>query len=237
MVRRKKGFLESIFKKSITKALDRYYAKMVKDWDIPAVSIGIVKDGELIFTGNYGVLEVDKKDKPTSNSLYAIASNSKAFTSAIIGMLVQEGKLNWNDKVKSYLPRFAMYDEWVSEHLTIRDMLSHRVGLGTFSGDNIWYKSTLSSAEIIERIQYVPQAYEFRAGYGYSNLMYITAGELIATVTGKSWGENVQERILDPLGMDRSIWSLDKLESTGNYATPHARKDDQNYVIPWVCAQ
>jgi CubicO group peptidase (beta-lactamase class C family) len=214
--------------------LDAYFSKMVQDWDLPSASIGIIKDGELIFKGNYGVKEVGQKEHPNENTLYAIASNSKAFTSAIIGMLVQEGKLDWNDKVKKHLPYFAMYDDWVSEHITIRDILSHRVGLGTFSGDNIWYKSNISSKEIIERIQHVPQAYEFRAGYGYSNLMYITAGEIIKTVTGKTWAENVKERILEPLDMDRTIATLGELKVKGNYATPHARKDDKNYVIPWV---
>ncbi|MGB5435827.1 MAG: serine hydrolase [Maribacter sp.] len=214
--------------------LDTYFAQMVKDWDLPGASIGIVKDGKLVFAGNYGVLEVGKPDKPNSQTHYAIASNSKAFTSALIGMLVQEGKLDWNDKVSKYLPYFALYDPWVSAHVTIRDILSHRVGLGTFSGDNIWYKSNLSSKEIIEHIKYVPQAYEFRAGYGYSNLMYITAGEIIKTVTGKSWGENVKERILEPLDMNRSISSLKDLDKMGNYAQPHARQKDENYVIPWV---
>jgi CubicO group peptidase (beta-lactamase class C family) len=214
--------------------LDNYFAKMVKDWDVPGVSIGIVKDGKLIFTGNYGVLQKGKKDAPNSETLYAIASNSKAFTSAIIGMLVQEGSLHWDDKVKDHLPYFDLYDEWVSNQVTIRDILSHRVGLGTFSGDNIWYKSNLTSEEIIKRIKYVPQAFEFRAGYGYSNLMFITAGEIIKKVTGKSWGENVKERILDPLGMNRTISSLTKLDEMGNYATPHARKNDENYIIPWV---
>jgi len=215
-------------------ALDQYFHKMAKDWDIPAASIGIVKDGELIFSGHYGVMEVGKDDMPNNQSLYAVASNSKAFTSALIGMLVQEGKLDWNDRVRKYLPHFAMYDDWVSEHITIRDILSHRVGLGTFSGDNVWYKSEKASGEFIKHIKYVPQKYEFRSGYGYSNLMYITAGEIISAVTGKSWGENVQQRILDPLGMDRSIWSLQDLEDKGNYATPHARKDNENYKIPWV---
>jgi CubicO group peptidase (beta-lactamase class C family) len=214
--------------------LDAYYSKMIKDWDIPGVSIGIVKDNKLVFVGNYGVMKVGKNEKPTKETLYAIASNSKAFTSAIIGMLVQEGKLDWDDKVRKYLPYFAMYDSWVSEHTNIRDILSHRVGLGTFSGDNIWYKSTESAEEIIKRIQYVPQAYEFRSGYGYSNLMYITAGELIKVVTGKSWGENVKERILDPLGMNRTVSSLSEMEKKGNYASPHARIDDANYEIPWV---
>ena len=216
------------------KKLDKYYAKMVKDWDIPSASIGIVKNGELIFTGNYGVIEEGKKEKPNKETLYAIASNSKAFTSAIIGILVQEGKLSWDDKVKKHLPYFAMYDPWVSEHITIRDILCHRSGLGTFSGDNIWYKSNASSKEIIEHIKYVPQTFEFRDGYGYSNLMYITAGEVIKTVTGKNWAKNVHERILDPLGMERTISSITDLNKKGNFASPHARIEDKNVVIPWV---
>ena len=214
--------------------LDNYFRDMVDAWDIPSASIGIVKDGELVFTGNYGVLEVGKEGTPNANTLYAIASNSKAFTSAMIGMLVQEGKLDWNDPVRNYLPYFELYDAWVSEHTTIRDLLSHRVGLGTFSGDNIWYKSELPAREFIKRYKHVPQAYGFRAGYGYSNLMFIAAGEIIETVTGKSWAENVQERILDPLGMDRTIASVNALDSKGNYATPHARNEAGNYPIPWV---
>ena len=216
------------------KALDAYYAKMVKDWDLPSASIGIVKDGELVFIGNYGVKEVGKEGGPDQFTLYAIASNSKAFTSAIIGMLVQEGKLDWDDKVQKYLPYFAVYDDWVSEHTTIRDLLSHRIGLGTFSGDNIWYKSDQTAEAMIKNIKYVPQKYEFRAGYGYSNLMYITAGELIRTVTGKTWGENVDERILKPLGMNRSIYSLSDLDKRGNYAMPHMRKEDKNIAIDWT---
>ena len=217
-----------------TKALDQYYAKMVKDWDIPGASIGIVKDGKLLFTGNYGVKEVGANDAPDSHTLYAIASNSKAFTSALIGILVQEGKLDWDDKVKKYLPYFELYDTWVSEQLTIRDLLCHRCGLGTFSGDNIWYKSNASAEQIIKGIKHVPQAYEFRAGYGYSNLMYITAGEVIKVVTGETWATNVENRFLKPLGMNRTIARVTELDDKGNYATPHARKDNKNYAIPWV---
>ena len=216
------------------KALDAYFEKMAEDWEIPGVSIGIVKDGELVFTGNYGVLEVGKNEKPNANTLYAIASNSKAFTSAIIGMLVQEGKLDWDDRVQKYLPYFEVYDPWVSEHATIRDILSHRIGLGTFSGDNLWYKTELPASELIKRYRHVPQAYDFRAGYGYSNLMFIAAGEIIETVTGKTWAQNVQERILEPLGMNRTIASVKQLDSKGNYATPHASNEQGNYPIPWT---
>jgi CubicO group peptidase (beta-lactamase class C family) len=215
------------------KKLDNYYSKMVENWDVPSVTIGIVKDGKLVFTGSYGVKEIGKNDKPDENTLYAIASNSKAFTSAIIGMLVEEGKLKWNDKVKDYLPYFALYDPWVSNEVTIRDLLSHRVGLGTFSGDVIWYKSNLTSEEIVKRVKHIPAAYDFRAGYGYSNVMYITAGEVIKKVTGKTWAENVKERIFEPLGMDRAITNPNDLVVKGNFATPHAREGNKNIPIEW----
>lgn len=214
-------------------ALDNYYAEMVRDWEVSGASIGIVKDGKLVFIGNYGTVEAGKKQSPDEHTLYAIASNSKAFTSAIIGMLVQEGKLDWDDKVKKYLPYFELYDPWVSSEVTVRDLLSHRVGLGTFSGDVIWYKSNLTADEIVKRVKYLPKAYDFRAGYGYSNVMYITAGELIKKVTGKSWGDNVRERIFEPLGMSRTITTIDSLAAKGNFATPHALIKDQNVPIPW----
>jgi CubicO group peptidase (beta-lactamase class C family) len=213
--------------------LDSYFAQMAKDWDIPSMSIGIVKDGKLIFAKSYGYLEIGKSEKPDANTLYAIASNSKAFTSAIIGMLVQEGKLSWDDKVKDHLPYFEVYDPWVSKEVTIRDLLSHRVGLGTFSGDVIWYKSTLTAEEILKGAQYLPKSFDFRAGYGYSNLMYIAAGEIIKKVTGKTWSEVVKERILIPLDMNRTITSLSQLPEKGNFATPHGRKEKVNFPIEW----
>lgn len=219
--------------KADLKKLDRYYSKMVDDWDVPGVSIGVVKDGRIAFSGNYGVLEEGKEEGPDKNTLYAIASNSKAFTSAILGMLVQEGNLDWNDRVKKYLPYFELYDPWVSNEVTVRDLLCHRVGLGTFSGDVIWYKADLTAEEIIRRVKYLPPAFDFRAGYGYSNVMYITAGELIRVITGKTWSENVRERILVPLGMDRTVTSPDKLKAKGNFATPHAREDETNIPIIW----
>ena len=228
------GLAGQAVSKADLKQLDEYYAGMVEDWDVPSASIGIVKDGELIFSGNYGVLEEGKDAGPDKNTLYAIASNSKAFTSAIIGMLVQEGKLDWDDKVKEYLPYFELYDPWVSAEVTIRDLLCHRVGLGTFSGDVIWYKSDLTAEEIIRRVRHLRKTFDFRSGYGYSNVMYITAGELIREITGKTWGENVKERILEPLGMDRTITSPNELEAIGNFATPHALEHETNIPIAWV---
>lgn len=149
--------------------LDTYFEKAAKDWGIPGMSVGVVKDGEILFSKGYGVLEVGKTEKSDGNTLYAIASNSKAFTSAIIAMLVQEGKLNWDDKVQKYLPWFELYDPFVSHETTIKDLLCHNSGLGTFSGDVIWYKSGLTSEEIIRRIKFLPNQFNFRNGCGHSN--------------------------------------------------------------------
>lgn len=213
--------------------LDAYFKKAASDWGVPGMSVGIVKDGEIVFSKGYGVLEVGKTEKPDGNTLYAIASNSKAFTSSIIAMLVQEGKLKWDDKVQKYLPYFELYDPYVSREITIKDLLCHNSGLGTFSGDVIWYKSDLTSEEILRRIKYLPNKFDFRDGFGYSNLMYITAGEVIKTVTGKSWGQNLQDRILNPIKMDRTIYSLKKLEEKGNFSTPHAFESDKNIPIQY----
>jgi CubicO group peptidase (beta-lactamase class C family) len=215
------------------KKLDAYYSKAVKEWGLPGMSVAIVKDGKIVFSKGYGVKEVGKNEVPDENTLYAIASNSKAFTSAIIAQLVEEGKLGWNDKVKKHIPYFELYDPWVSQETTLRDLLSHRVGLGTFSGDLIWYRSNLSADEMIRRVKYLPKAYDFRSGYGYSNVMYVTAGEVIRVVTGKSWSQNVKERFLQPLGMNRTISTTKDLNKQGNAATPHALFDGVHKPIPW----
>lgn len=216
------------------KKLDAYFERASKEWNTPGMSIGIVRDGKIIFSKGYGVLEAGNTRQPDGNTLYAIASNSKAFTSTLIAMLVQEGKINWDDKVKKYLPWFELYDPWVSNETTVRDLLCHRVGLGTYSGDIIWYKSDLTSEEVVKRVKYLSPKFDFRSGYGYSNVMFIAAGEVIRKVTGKSWGENIQEMILNPLGMDRTIYSLKKLAQKGNYAAPHALEDGKNIPIPWT---
>jgi CubicO group peptidase (beta-lactamase class C family) len=215
--------------------LDNYFAKAQKDWGVPGISVGIVKDGKVVFTKSYGVLTEGKSTPTNDETLYAIASNSKAFTSAIIGMLVQEGKLDWDDKIRKHLPYFDLYDSYAGENATIRDMMSHRVGLGTFSGDIMWYNSDFTSEEIIRRIKYIPPAYEFRAGYGYSNLMFITAGELIKTVTGKTWYENVKTRILDPLNMNRTFVNVEKVEKMANAASPHRLENNKTHVpVPYT---
>jgi len=146
---------------------------------------------------------------------------------------VEEGRIGWDDKVKDHLPYFELFNHYVTNETTILDLLSHRVGLGTFSGDVIWYKSDIPAEQVLRNARHLPPAFGFRSGYGYSNLMYLAAGEVIEKVTGKSWMENARERILIPLGMDRTILSPSDLEAMGNFASPHALFDGVNTPIDW----
>ncbi len=215
-------------------ALDAYFAKAQKDWGIPGMAVGIIKDGEVVLAKGYGVLEEGKDQAVDGNSLFAIASNTKAFISASLARLVDEGKLNWDDPVIEHLPYFRMYDDYATQHTTVRDLLCHRAGLGTYSGDVIWYKSNYSGEEVASRVDEVPQAYDFRAGYGYSNLMFITAGEVIRVISGKSWDEYAKEHFLAPLGMDRTVTSTNDLKEMSNVATPHKPLNGNNKPIAWT---
>ena len=217
-----------------TQSFDAYFQKVYQDWDIPGFSIGIIKDGKVVLSKGYGVLEKGKSQKADGASLYAIASNTKAFIATSIAILVDEGKLGWEDPVKKHLPYFELYDDYVTEHTTVRDLLCHRVGLGTFSGDAIWYKSNYTAEEVVKRAAKVPQAYDFRAGYGYTNLMFITAGEVIKAVSGQTWSDFAKDRFFKPLGMNRTITSTNDLAKLQNVATPHAFHDTTNEPIKWA---
>jgi len=219
---------------STLQILDAYYQRVLAEWDLPGMAIGIVYDGKLIFSRGYGVKELGKTGAPDGNTLFQVASNTKAVTATLIGMLVDQGLLTWEDRVKYHLPYFTLSDPWITSQVTIADLLSHRIGLGTFSGDVIWYKSYKTAEDIIRRMEHLPLIFDFRAGFGYSNLMYIVAGEIIEKVTGKSFEQNVRERILSPLGMNRSIIRLADLHTKGNFASPHARINNQSVVIDWV---
>ncbi len=213
--------------------IDDYLKQVQERWDVQSFSVGIVYQDQLVFAKSYGHLKAGEREMPNKHTNYAIASNSKAFTSMLIAFLVQEGKIKWKDKVKKYLPYFELYNQVISDMVTIEDLLCHRVGLGTFSGDIMWYDSTLSTEDIVRRAKYIPKEYEFRDGFGYSNVMYIAAGDLIEKVTDKSWSENVAQRILKPLGMSRTVSQLSDLQSLGNSATPHATYDGKNIPIRW----
>ena len=162
-----------ISQKATLKRLDKYFQTNLTAWNIPGMSVAIVKDDSLVFAKGYGVRDIDTKEAVDENTLFAIASNSKSFTSAAIAILVDEGKLKWDDKVIDYLSYFKLYDPYVTHSMTIRDLLSHRSGLKTFSGDLIWYGSSHDREEVIRRAGFLKPRYSFRTEFGYSNIMYL----------------------------------------------------------------
>lgn len=199
--------------------IDAYAQKVQDAWNVPGFAIGIVKDDKVVFAKGYGVRELGKPEKVDENTLFAIASNSKAFTTASLAILIDEGKLKWDDKVAQYLPEFQMYDPYVTREMMIRDLVSHRSGLDTFSGDLLWYETTYTTDEILRRVRFLKPVSSFRSRYGYQNLMFTAAGRIVEKVSGKRWSEFVRERILTPLGMTRTTTSVRDLKD--NYAMPH----------------
>ena len=210
--------------------LDSYIENIMERWDVPGAAVAIVKDHKVVYARGFGVRDLETGGKVDADTLFAIGSNTKAFTATAIGQLVQEGKISWDDPVLRYLPDFQMYDPLVTRKITIRDLLCHRSGLGTFMGDLATFGSIHDRAENIHQIRFIKPAFDFRAGFGYSNLMFLVAGEIIPRVTGTSWDEFIDQQLFTPLGMTRSNTSLRGLETTANVATPHGL--DHGKVVP-----
>jgi len=206
------------------KKIDAYIADAVARFDQPGLAVGIVKDGKLVWSKGYGRLDLDKPDPVTPNSIFFTASLSKAFTSCAIGLLIDEGKLGWDDPVRTHLPEFSTPNPYVTANMTVRDLLCHRSGWSTFDGDLLWYGTELDQDEILRRHAGEPFTYGFRDKYGYSNLMYIAAARVIERVGGKSWDDFVTERILNPLGMARTTVETAALAGFTDVALPHVRK-------------
>ena len=219
---------------STEQLLDKKFAQAIVDYNIPGMAVVIVKDGQIMLSKGYGVKNTLTNEPVDDHTLFAIASNTKAFTAAALAMLVDEGKLTWEDRVKDYLPYFELYDPYVSNAMTIRDLLCHRSGLATFSGDLIWYGSNHSREEVIKRAKFLRPVYGFRESYGYSNIMYLVAGEVIAQVSGMSWESFIEQRLFHPLNMKDSNTSIRKFKNGGNIASPHNEVDEKNIPIDYV---
>jgi CubicO group peptidase (beta-lactamase class C family) len=216
-------------------AFDAYCRKALVDWNVPGFSIAIVEDGKVVLLRGFGVRELNKSEPVTENTLFAIASNSKAFTAGAIAILVNDKKLNWDDRVQKYLPWFEVFDDpWISHDARIDDLLCHRIGFKTFSGDLIWWNTSYSSEEVVRRARFLKPQFGFRRGYGYSNIMFIAAGEVIRSASGEPWASFVRERILTPLGMTNTALAVRELKTRPDVATPHAADEDgKPYPIAW----
>jgi CubicO group peptidase (beta-lactamase class C family) len=202
---------------------DTYIANSVKNFELPGLAIAVVKDGEVVFEKAYGVTNQESGEEMETEDVFAIASLSKAFTAAAIGMLVDEGKLQWNDRVRKYIKGFDLSDEYVASQLTIKDLLSHRSGFNTFDGDLLWYGTTYSREEIIDRFSRYKMSYDLRSEYGYQNIMFIIAGEVVEEVSGMSWEEFIRQRIFEPLDMDNSYATFAGFEGEDDKALPHVK--------------
>lgn len=206
---------------------ESYVANAVEEWGIPGLAISIVKDDEVVLQEGFGVCRVAGRERVNAATRFAIGSTTKAFTAASIGMLVDEKKLNWDDLVIEHLPWFQLADPHVTRELTVRDLLTHRAGLG--NADLLWYGRDFSTQEILQRLRFLPPETSMRSHFTYQNIMYAAAGELIAATSGASWEAFVRTRILEPLHMDGTATSLRALRGE-NIATPHDRVEGQ--VVP-----
>ena len=205
-----------------------------QQWNVPGLAVAVVKDGRILISKGFGLRETDHPEPADSQTLFAIASNTKAFTAAAICMLEEDGRLQRDDRVQQHLPWLRLSDEWISAELRIDDLLCHRSGLGTFSGDLLWWGTPYSPEDVLRRMQHIPLKNRFRAEYGYSNLMFLAAGEVIRSASGQTWEQFIRSRILQPLQMQRTALSTKELEILGNAATPHKTSNSGNEPIPWV---
>ncbi|WP_018618949.1 serine hydrolase [Spirosoma luteum] len=213
--------------------IDALVQRTLTTFDVPGIAVAVVKDGKVVHAKGYGVRSLKTKEKVDENTAFGIASNSKAFTSAAIGMLMDEGKLTWDDKVIDYIPEFRMYNGYVTEEFTIRDLLTHRSGLGLGAGDLMFWpdSSNFTIKDIIHNLRYLKPTSGFRTKYDYDNLLYMVAGEVVERVSGKPWEVFVEERIMKPLGMNRSAGSYARLPDKGNVIDAHASVNGTVQVI------
>lgn len=204
--------------------LDAWVARAMQAFEVPGLAVAIVKDGSVVHAKGYGVRRLGDPAPVDDRTLFGIASNTKAFTAAALGMLVDEGTIEWDAPVSRYLPGFAMADPYVSRELTVRDALSHRSGLGLGAGDLLfWPDTTVSRDEVVAAARFIRPASSFRSRYAYNNLMFVVAGQVVASVAGKPWDDVIRERIFGPLGMRDTRISSVGLTPSDNVASPHSR--------------
>ncbi|MBM4187877.1 MAG: serine hydrolase [Gemmatimonadetes bacterium] len=212
--------------------LDDYVERVRHAWRVPGIAVGIVKGDSLVYAKGFGVKRLGEPAAVTPETIFAIGSNTKSFTVTVLAMLVDDGVVRWNDRVTKWLPGFQLHDPYVTRELTVRDVLSHRAGLGR-RGDALWYGTPYSRAEILERIRHLTPNAGFRTEMGYQNVMFLAAGEVAGRAAGMSYDEVVRRRIFEPLGMRNSSTSVKGLPGQSDVSTPHSIGADSVAVIPW----
>jgi CubicO group peptidase (beta-lactamase class C family) len=212
------------------RGFDAYVEQALRDWRVPGVAVAVVRNDSVVFIKGYGVRELGKPARVNAHTLFAIGSSTKAFTAAALALLVDSGKVAWDDPVTRHLPWFELSDPYVTRELTLRDLVTHRSGLPR--GDLAWYGSGFDRSEVLRRVRYLKPRWSFRSTYGYQNIMFLAAGEVVAAASGRSWADFLKTRIFTPLGMTETNTSVTAL-GDGDVAAPHDKIDDTVRVIPW----
>jgi CubicO group peptidase (beta-lactamase class C family) len=219
------------FAQNNVELLDKYVESARKQWNVPGLSIVVVQDGKVLFAKGYGVRELGRNEPVTTDTLFGAMSTTKAMTVACLAMLVDEGKVNWDDKVIKYLPDFRVADPYMTNELRVRDLLTHSAGLG--DADFLWvWMPTISNAEVLRRMQYAKPAYSMRSSFIYQNIMYLVAGQVIEKVSGMPWEKFIAERLFTPLGMKNSFPNLTLSKAYTNRSSSHFEVKGKIEVIP-----
>jgi CubicO group peptidase (beta-lactamase class C family) len=213
-------------------SLDSFITDAMKQYKVPGLAIGVVQGDRAVYVKGFGVRDINTQQAVTPETLFDIGSCTKAFTAASAAILADEGKMHWDDRVDEYIPFFHLYDPLADENVTMRDLLTHRTGMG--GTDLLWYGSTFSLPEIIQRVRYIPPTAGFRSVFQYQNVMYATAGYAVGEASGGTWQDFVREHIFEPLGMRGADFSAVDAQRAADHATPHMKRPDGNVaVIPW----
>ncbi len=212
-------------------ALDALMSEAMKHWQTPGSAVVVVRGDEVVYLKGFGVKDVNTKQPVTPDTVFAIGSTTKAFVTAAMAILADEGKMSWDDAVRKHLPHFRLGDPLANENVTMRDIVTHRTGL--IRHDLLWYGSPWGREEIIRRVGFVPLSYGFRTTFQYQNIMFLTAGQAVGAASGGSWEEFTQKRIFDPLGMKSANFSSLKAEQSPDHASPHSKQGAHVEVVKW----
>ena len=216
-------------KSSVTlDGLDQFVPAQMQKWNVPGLAIAVVQNGHVIYSHGFGLRDVKDNLPVTTKTIFAIGSISKSFTSLSMGMLNDEGKLDWDKPVHGYMPEFQMFDPVATERMTPRDLISHRVGMA--GHDLVWYSSDFSREDLVRRLRFLQSDHDFRSQYHYNNMLVMTAGSLVGKVSGQGWENFVQQRIFDPLQMTSSNFSDADSQKSSDYAHPYHKDEHSNAV-------
>ncbi|MFD0751657.1 serine hydrolase [Mucilaginibacter calamicampi] len=217
----------------IRDSLDVYINRAMTTWRIPGVAVCVVKDNQVVLMKGYGIKEMGLNERVDENTLFMIGSNTKAFTATALATLADAGNLSLDDKVTKYFPWFKLDDKAAGEMATVRDLLCHRLGLKTFQGDFTFYNSDLTRLQITQKMSQLKAAYPFRTKWGYANSAFLTAGEIIPRVSGKSWEAYLKDNIFAPLGMSNTIALTAEMPKSINRTVPHTFMDERLSPVPY----